>query len=315
VKLPAGGDLRIPLEDIRQWSYRITKDRPSETGSAEPFVLLRTGDRLAFDPSGLAMRFRTRHGTLALEPGAIREILLDNRGNAVHRAVFCNGSRLGGFLEPDRLTLNLKLGPKLEVPRDRVVRLCLADEAKPDPALSGVLLSNGDELYGRILAEKITLVTRYNPIPLTPENIRSIVRDGQTVVEMWNGTVHKGRLEQAEIGFQIVPGPKLSLHAEQFVRIVRPRPVPPKETRRLVEELVGRLGSESYRDRQEATEKLMQIQGIRSLLVKHLTHSDPEVRQRVEEILEKAGGPTKAPGPVRPRAQKVQLLLERERRL
>ena len=288
VALPAGGTLEIPLEDIRQWSYRITAERPSREESSEPFLVLRTGDRLAFDPTGLAMGFRTRHGRLPLDPAVLQELVLDNRGNAVHRAVFRNGSRLAGFLEPQRLTFQLKLGAKLAVPRHTIVRIRLAPEPKRDPALSAVRLSNGDELYGRILAAKIRLVTRYNPVELVPENVKSIVRDGQAVVEMWNGTVHKGRLGQTEIAFQIVPGPRLSLHAEQVASIARPKPLPPKKIRRLVEELVARLGAESYKDRQEATERLMQLQGIRSLLAKHLNHSDPEVRHRIEEILAKS---------------------------
>jgi hypothetical protein len=128
------------------------------------------------------------------------------------------------------------------------------------------------------------------------------------MVEMWNGTVHKGRLGQTEIAFQIVPGPKLSLHTEQVVSIARPKPLPPEKTRRLVEELIGRLGAESYRDRQEATERLMQLQGIRSLLEEHLNHSDPEVRQRIEEILDKSRRPRVTPRPAPAQIQHRQVL-------
>lgn len=314
VTLPAGGALNIPLEDIRQWSYRISEDRAVRSESPGAFVLLRTGDKLAFDPDGLAMTFRTRHGTLRLDPGAVQEVVLDNRGNAVHRAVFRNGSRLGGFLEPDTLTLNLKLGRKLVIPRHKIVRIRLAAEARRDAGLTGVVLSNEDELYGRILADRIRLVTRYNPITLTPENIRSITRDAQAVVEMWNGTVHTGRLGQTEIAFRIVPGPELSLHTGQFLRIVRPRPLPPEEIRKLVAKLVGQLGAESYKDRQEATERLMQLHGIRSLLVKHLDHSDPEVRQRIEEILDKSVPTKKTPPPAVRQRQQMEILLRKRAR-
>ena len=300
VTLPTGGTLAIPLEDIQQWSYRITRARPDTGQSSQPFVLLRTGDKLAFDPAGLHLRFRTRYDTMPLAPEALLEIALDNRGNTVHRAVFLNGSRVGGFLEPQQLTFHLKLGRTLTISRDKIVAMRFAAVEKPNASLTSLLLKNEDELFGRILADRIVLVTPYNPIPLVPSNVKTIRQNDQTVVEMWDGTVHKGHLPQTEIAFEIVPGPKLSLPAAQLVRILRPLPLPPDETRKLVEQLVAQLGAESYRDRQEATERLMKIRGIRSLLTKHLDHSDPEVRQRIEEIIEKSGevkpAPNRRPG-------------------
>jgi hypothetical protein len=236
------------------------------------------------------------------------EVVLDNQGNGVHRAVFLNGSRLGGFLAPTKLKLKLKIGRELEVGRDKIIRLRFAAEARPDPGLTVVRLSNEDELYGQILQEKIQLVTRYNPIPLLPENIRAIRKTGQqVVVEMWNGSVHKGRLGQEELAFEIKPGPKVTVHTQHVLSVVRPRPLPPEATRKIVDELVALLGAESYKERQEATEKLIKMQGIGSLLIKHLKHTDPEVRQRIEEILEKMGG-VKVPPAVVP-AMKFQRAL------
>jgi hypothetical protein len=58
-----------------------------------------------------------------------------------------------------------------------------------------------------------------------------------------------------------------------------------------IEKLIAQLGAESYEDRQAASKKLRELgKSISPLLRKHLTNSDPEVRQRIEDILEQLGG-------------------------
>ncbi|MCD4699129.1 MAG: hypothetical protein K8R91_00960, partial [Phycisphaerae bacterium] len=118
--LPTGGSLEIPLARIKQSSYRISKEKPEES-SAGPLIMLRTGDRLAFDPSDLKCTFQTRHGSITLDGKDLREISLNHEAGGVHQAEFINGSMLAGILGPEKIALPLKLGPKLDVSRDMVL--------------------------------------------------------------------------------------------------------------------------------------------------------------------------------------------------
>jgi len=302
LSLPSGGKLAVPLADVQQWSYRISKDRPEDADFASPVLLLRTGDCVAFDGAAAALKLRTRHGTVDLKAADLHQIALDNAGNAVHRVTFLNGSRLAGFLEPAAIPVALKLGAKLTVPRDLLVRVQYTEEEKPDPSLDAVSLSNGDELFGRLAAEELALKTDYGTVALSPENIQTIsfsaTHVGRAVVQLWDGSVLRGQCGQEFLAFQIEPGPRLSIHAGQLAAIRRSSALPPKEVRQKLAKLIGKLGAESYKDRQAATEELVRMgRGIVPMLRGHLTTSDPEVRQRIQEVIERLGGGDAAPRP------------------
>jgi len=300
VALDGGGLLNIPFGKISQWSYRISKSRPDEVSFAGAQVLLRTGDRLAFDADALALRFRTRHGLVDLHSRHLLEISLDNPGNAVHRAVFLNGSHLAGFLEPAELVLPLRLGRRVTVSRNLVVRMRFAAEERPDPTLTRVLLTNGDELFGTLVDETFQLTSEYGKVDLSPAGIKTMrfrPEDlGRTVVQMWNGSVHRGRLARPQLCFEVASGTRLNIYVGQFVSLTCPLAIPPKEVRRRIEELVAQLGAESYKDREAATKALVDMgPAIIPLVRPHINSGDPEVRQRLEDVLEQLGAEADGP--------------------
>jgi len=300
VDLDGGGLLRIPFDKIAQWSYRVTAARPNDEKFGGAHILLRTGDRLGFDPKALEIKLLTRHGLVELEAGQLLELTMDNPGNAVHRAVFLNGSRLGGFLEPETLKLKLNLGKTVVVSRDMIAQMRFAEDEQPDSTLTRVVLTNGDELFGTLAAGKFQLATDYGEIGIDPSRVKAMKfrpEDlGRTIVTMWKGSILKGRLGRSQLGFVISPQTVLNIHAGQFVSIDCPLPLPPKAAREEIEKLVAQLGAESYEDRQNASKKLLELgNSIVPMLRKHLTSSDPEVRQRIEDILEQLGSGSVAP--------------------
>ena len=127
---------------------------------------------------------------------------------------------------------------------------------------------------------------------------------GRTIVGMWKGSILKGRLGQSQLGFAISPRTVLNIHAGQFVSIECPLPIPPKAARVKVEKLVAQLGAESYEDRQNASEKLVKMGKIILPILKgHLQTGDPEIRQRIEDVMEQLGGgltPNHTIQPIRP---------------
>ena len=298
--MPAGGSLNVPFTDIRQCSYRISKSRPEEAVFAGPMMILRTGDRVAFDGASVALSLRTRHGVVPLKADALLNIALDNAGNGVHRVTFLNGSHLAGFLEPDRIPLTLKLGPKLTIPRSVVARVQFAAEEKPDGTLDVAGLSNGDELFGRVATETLTVKTDYGLVTLKPENIQAMgfsqTHLGRVALQLWDGSILRGQCGTDALAFEITPGPTLRIYVGQYARVVRNQALPPKDIREKLRRLVAQLGAESYKDRQAATESLVKMgKGIIPMLRKYITTSDPEVRQRIEDIIERLGGGESTP--------------------
>jgi len=307
LELPSGGALSVPFADVQQWSYRISKQRPEEAEFAGPLMILRTGDRIGFQPGSVALKLRTRHGMIDLDAKDLLHVTLDNAGNAVHRVTFLNGSRLGGFIQPEQIPLTLKLGPKLTISRNLVARMQFALEEKSDATLDSVSLSNGDELFGRIATDKFTLRTDYGEVTFRPENIRAMAFSpthlGRAALRLWDGSVLRGQCTRDTLKFQVSPGPPVDIYVGQLAEVRRSQALPPKDIRDKLQRLVGQLGAESYKDRQAATEQLMKMgKGIVPLLRKYVGTSDPEVRQRIEDVIEKLGGnpsaPAPAPGPL-----------------
>lgn len=313
VELPSGGTLNVPIGSVKQWSYGISKERPSDIAFTCPAAILRTGDCLVFDPAATKLTFRTRHGTVSLETKDLVEIAMDNAPNGVHRVTFLNGSRLAGFLEPEKLELVLKIGPKFTVGRDLVAKMVFAGEEKPNTILTRVVLNNDDELFGKLTDEMLSLATEYGAVKVKPANIRQMdfmaADTPMATVQLWDGTTLRGSLAPEQLSFALYPGPELKLHTGQIRSIVSSQALPPEEISRRVERLVAQLGAESYKDRQAAMESLVKMDAhILPLLRGYLDSSDPEVRQRIEEVMERLGGTVGAGNPADPQVPRMLLI-------
>jgi hypothetical protein len=293
VTLASGGTLQIPFHRMPEWSYQIDKTRPDEIPFAGPFLWLRTGDRLSFDPESVDLSFRTRYGTIDLDPEALLSVTLDNSQNTLHRVTYLNGSQMGGFLQPGDVAATLRIeNTPVTVSRNLVSHIEFAPEDKPDDSLSVASLTNGDELYGELDEEQIKLKTDYGTVPLKPGNIKIIGFSPRhlrrTMVVLWNGSVLRGQLMQDSIRFGIAGGPGLRLYPNQCMSIVRSQTMPHTEIMKRIETLVAQLGAESYADRKQATELLKKLgPGTVSLLERFKARSkDPEIRHRLESVLD-----------------------------
>jgi len=305
LELPTGGTLKIPFSRIRQWSYRLSAQRPDAVGFAGPYVRLRTGDHLLIDPASANLSIRTKHGTVKLDHKAMLRVAMDNPGNAVHQAFFLNGSHLAGFIEPDTLALKLTFDRTLTVRRDMVTELCFAPEEKPGTNLSGLALTNEDELFGHLVDNDVEIASEFGKVKIKPSNIKAAVfsrkRVGFVTLQLWDGSQVQGMIGADRLAFQVIPGPTLRINPLQFAILRRNNALPPAQVVAEARRLVKQLGDDDYKVRKAATEKLMKMgRGITPILTEHLKTTDPEVRQRLEEIIENlgVGKPTKPqPGP------------------
>jgi len=300
--LPTGGKLEIPFAGIRQCAYRISKDKPEEDVMTDPLIVLRNGDRLAFDPAGLKATLQTRHGPVPLKADTLFRIRLEGAKHGLHRAEFLNGSKLAGLLMPDRIALPLKLGRDLDVPREMVRAIRFAPE-EPDPQpITRMALSNGDVLFGRLADESLSVRTDFGEASVRPDNLLAMAfdprRPDRAILRLWDGSTLRGRLGAETLRFEIKPGPTVAVHVGQIVGLRRPDAVPPEHIVRLVDKYVAGLSAPNFKDRQEAEENLLRMDAtIVPLLKKHVEDSDPEVRQRVRNVLEKLEGEAPAAGP------------------
>ncbi len=293
--IPSGGVLEIPFDRVKQCAFRVSETRPEDVPFDGPYLALRTGDRLAFDPASVALSLRTRNGVVALDPEALYRVALDEKRNGAHRAAFLNGSALAGLLGPATIVSRLRLGPQFEIARDLISGVQFAAEDSPNEALTAVELTNGDKLFGRLDETPVKLRTPFATVKIHPRNIRTMAiktsGPGGARVELWDGSVLQGTIRQEHTQFHILPGPTVKLHLAEIKSITRTAFLPPRDVQEKVEKLIARLGAESYADRQKATEALIKLgPRIVPLLRSRLETKDPEIRQRLETVIEKLGG-------------------------
>ena len=218
---------------------------------------------------------------------------LDSGGDGIHRVLFRNGSRLSGIVMPDVLNLQLSLGPKIQIPRQKIRRIVWPGELDPPAAAATVLLAGGDRLIGSMTDAQLTVETEFGPMQVSPDNISAVTFDkaplGRAELKLWGGSTVRGKLAGEKLGFVLEPdGPKIDLDVSRIRTIRLGSPLPPESLQLRIEKLIGQLGDAEYKSRQAAAAELARIgKAAAPFLRKRLDDPDTEVRRRVRDILEK----------------------------
>ncbi|MCD4823796.1 MAG: HEAT repeat domain-containing protein [Phycisphaerae bacterium] len=291
IKIPSVGIQQIPFSDISNWSFKISADRPAEVKFQGPFLVMRTGDRLAFKADSLKLKLKTRNGTVDLDPATICRIKTDNPSHSIHKVEFLNGSVLSGLIEQAEIPVQLRLCDKQTIKRDMITGIEFAVDVKATPPAATVILSNGDKLFGRLDEKQLQLKGKYGNIKVNPASIKSLhqvpSRQGEVKMKLWNNSVFQGVLVNEELRFQLVPGPTVLISPAQIASLEQTNALPPGHVVKDITKLVAQLGSESYKDRKAAQDTLTKMGAeVIPILKKHANSKDPEIRQRIAEILE-----------------------------
>ena len=295
--LPDVGELSIPLGQFGQAAFRVDKDRPENITDTFPLALLRSGDRLAFNPEGFVCQFSAGGATFDLHAADLLEIRLD-LPEGRQQVEFINGSRLTGQVTSEKLRLPLRLtGKSVELPIEQVQRIRFAAEGQ-EPTGGRLELTNGDELFGKLSAETLTLDTGFGKLPIRTENLLSIqpsLATGNVAVRLWDDSQLRGRLDEkaltVQIGATSVPVTLDRLRSLSFASAT----LPPSLTKQ-IEQWIEQLGDKDYAQRQQAQAELVKLgKPALAVLRKHAQDSDLEKRQRITEIIQAVESGREAP--------------------
>ena len=235
--LPSGGKLNIPIEKIKQWSFRVSKEKPDDVAELGPYVALDTGDMLAIKTGAGAMklRFQADYGVIELDPAELLEIGRDQRKGAktAYIVSFLNGSQISGNFESEKVALQLQLANRrVDVPRDKVQLIFFADEDKPVPNACELVLNNTDKLLGLPTDKGYRLTTDFGEAEIAFDKFRKITfkksKPGKPIVatvEMLNGTILRGRLDKKKLGFKLGDKIELSIPTGIVTSLTRPEAI------------------------------------------------------------------------------------------
>jgi len=171
----------------------------------------------------------------------------------------------------------------------------LARHVKPTGPAT-VQMRNGDRLFGRIAERALTIRTEFGELKVHATSVLTMTFDAtkpaQVVAKMWGNTTIRGRLVQPTVTVAITPnGPAVKAKTTQIVSITRSSVLPPPEVLKKARQFIAQLGAESFEDRETAAKALIAMgKGVVGVLKTNLASRDPEIRQRLEQIIKALNG-------------------------
>ena len=305
LQLPDGQAIKIPVAQIKQCAYRIGPQKPASAVSVskadEKFpatVALSAGDHLAWDSSGMTIRFKSICGMLEL-PSEVVSTIVRTRDNT-WRMNLEDSSVIRGTLASAELKLNLKLGKEISVPSRNVAYLSLLGVIAKPPDATTVLLRSGDRLAGKLVDKQLAVRTDYGSVNIPIVDIWRIRRhpEGTSEVTTQRSTVLRGKLTAGSLAMVLGAGVKLSVPVKQIDSIVFPRKLPAELVGK-IEALIKELGDASAAKRKAAVQKLIAMgKDILVVLKRYSDSTNPAVSKGIKEVIDTLEGRVKPKPPI-----------------
>jgi len=291
LELSSGQVTQIPVAQINRLGYRKRANEPEDWTFDKPFVLMRTGDRVAIAMPTAPVDVHTRYGEMKLDPASVASIAFQSEDNGVHEVYLTDGSKFAGLVSADQFDMKLADGTQVvKFPTNSVVRLQLSSKvADEDDAASTVSLSNEDQMVGT-LTGGLKFDTAFDTITLEGEQIRHLthVATGSTdmQVTLWDNTTLSGQFQQSEIDCKLVSGSTVKLPLALISEYNQPLPIPSAATLEKIKAAVADLNADDWKQRDKAEQTLVAYGAavIKPLLELKPTQP-PEAQQRIDSVI------------------------------
>ena len=141
------------------------------------------------------------------------------------RVALRNGDALSGIVSLAKVGLRLRSGLDLPLARERVAALGfkLKDLVEPAAGSIRLVLRSGDVLTGKLLNDKLVLVTGFGTVTLAIKDVVSVVRAEGTAVRVTLASSDEltGFLSEDPLRIDLDLGPVLAVHPELLAELGR----------------------------------------------------------------------------------------------
>jgi len=291
LKLSDGQMLKIPIARTRQCGYRIGPEKPANSGEVrkvdEEFpatAVLSNGDHLAWDSSGMTIRFKSVCGTLDLRPEVVSTVA--PTGSNTWRVNLKDSSSILGTLASAELKLKLKLGKNISVPSRNVAFLTFPGVIAKPTDVTTVLLRSGDRLVGKLGDKQLVVRTNYGSVDIPMGEIWKIKCQVNRMTELTTqrSTILRGKLKAESLVMVLGSGVRLSVPIDQITSIVFPRKLPAEVVRK-IEALIKELGDTSAAKRKAAVTKLIAMgKDILVVLKRYTKNENAAISKGVKDV-------------------------------
>jgi hypothetical protein len=293
IQLSSGQTTAVPLSQVSRLGYRKSADETDELVFNQPMMVLRTGDRLAFDAPAEPIEILTRFGKVRLPMGKFASIDLQGNESAVHVATLADGSRFGGLLQADQLSLKLAAtGQTISLPVGAIASLQMqAETVEPAAGAPRLLLAGGDELVAPLQGE-LKLDTAFDTLTLKAAEISAITplkESGFDVqVTLWDQTTVSGQLRDGLLQCLLAGDVPLSVPLPLLEEYNQPQPMPSGGAVENIQKLVTQLNDDDFAKREQAEQQLVALGDVIVPVLNELRPKQQlEGQQRIDSILAK----------------------------
>ena len=291
LELSDGQMMEVPLSQISRVGYRKRTGEVEDPTFDKPFVLMRTGERIAIQMPKDPITVHTRFGPMKLQPEALTAIIFQNEEHAVHEIRMNDGTRLAALV--DSVMLEAKLASSdqtIKFPLTSAARLQLKTETSDaDDAGSQLKLTNDEVLVGA-LKGNLKLDTGFSLLTLDAEGIKMLTRIKESPqdvqVTLWDETSFRGQLQEPDVTCVTKGGLEVRVPIALVEEYTQPLPKPSGAMVAKIKELATELNADDWQARQKAQEKLASMGSIAAGVLRDLRPSQPEEAQsRIDQIL------------------------------
>jgi hypothetical protein len=290
-ELSDGQPMEVPVAQVGRVGYRKRPGEPEDPVFDKPYVLMRTGERIAIQMPTDPITVHTRFGAMKLRPEQLTAIVFQNEENPVHEVRLTDGTRLAGLV--DSVMLEAKLGSS-----DQTIKFPLTSAAKlqfrPDPQEADdqapqLHLSNEETLVGT-LSGKLRLDTGFSMLALDAEGIKAMTKIKESPqdvqVTLWDETRFRGQLQEPDVTCVTRGGLEVKVPIALVEDYVQPLPKPSGTMVDKIKALVTELNAEDWASRQRAQDKLAAMGTAVTGVLREMRPSQPEEAQsRIDQIL------------------------------
>jgi hypothetical protein len=291
LELSDGQPMEIPLAQINRVGYRKRSGEPEDPPFDKPFVLMRTGERIAIQLPAEPITVHTRFGPMKLRPDMLTAIVFQNEDHAVHEVRMNDGTKLAALVDTVQLEVKLAGSEQtIKFPLSSAARLQFKQEmADVEESAPQLKLTNDETMIGA-LSGKMQLDTGFSMLNLDAGGIKALsrVKDSPADVQvvLWDETSFRGQLQEPLVTCVTLGGLEIKVPIALIEEYTQPLPKPSAAMIAKIKELVGELNADDFKQRAAAQEKLTSMGSAVITVLKELKASAPEEAQsRIDQIL------------------------------
>ncbi len=299
IELSSGQTTQVPLSQVTRAGYRKRPNEPEEWKFDKPFMIMRSGDRVAVAMPEQPIDVITRYGPLKIDPKTIAAVVFQSEEHGVHEVRLTDGSHFAGLVSAQQFDMKLAgSGPEqvVKFPVSGISRMqFVAEPPAIDTDTAPTLkLANEDMLVG-VLTGQLKLDTAFDTLTVDAAQIRKLAHAGDAgldvQVTLWDQSIVSGQLQDAQVPCTLKSGLVLSVPVALVQEYDHPEPQPSSAMVEKIKETVAKLNAEDWKERDGAESQLTEMGLIVAPVLKSMREAQPpEAQQRIDKVLAAVAG-------------------------